>query len=303
MADTPTPAEAHATAVESMHVDTVETAPLVVAKEGADPAPEPTPAPVAAADPAPADPAAEGTRKPPEKVPEWMQKKMDDMAAKARLAEKEAKRLAEENAALKAPKPTPAATPAPADTVAAEAAAPPGGYKTKAEFDAAVAAEANNRAANERAATRQKEFDTKSNSAVDAGKTAFGADFDTAIQNLFTVGLLPVQDQATGQVSNDEILAMVLETEDPAKVLFELGSDPAKAAEFLGMTPAKRAMEIAKLSVVPAKKAEPTPLSNAPRPIVPVNGAARASAGPSDNDDDATFFAKREAELKAAGRW
>jgi hypothetical protein len=37
--------------------------------------------------------------------------------------------------------------------------------------------------------------------------------------------------------------------------------------------------------------------------VTPVDGSARVIQSPSDNDTDEIFFAKREAELKAAGRW
>jgi hypothetical protein len=101
----------------------------------------------------------------------------------------------------------------------------------------------------------------------------------------------------------EDVLEMVFATDAPEKVLYELGSDPDRAAALIAMPPAKRALEIAKMSVAPPAKPTPAPLSNAPRPVTPVDGSARVTQSPSDNDDDATFFAKREAELKAAGKW
>lgn len=282
MADTPTPAEAHASEVENMHVDTVETTPLVVAKE---PVAEPEAEVAAAAETtatetAAAEGAETGTTKPP-KVDAWVQKRWDDLAKETREAKRAAKQAADELAALRAPKPEPI-VPTSADAEAARAEAPAGGYRTQADFDTAVAQAADQRAS-------EIAFNNKSNEIYTAGKTAFGEDFDTAAQNLRSVGAM-----------NKDVLDLVFETDDPAKVLYELGSDPDRAASIIAMPAAKRALEIAKLSVVAPKKAAAAPLSNAPRPVTPVDGSARVSASPSDNDDDETFFRKREAELAAA---
>lgn len=284
-------AEPHAT--DDIPVEVRAPEPLIVAKE--QPA-EPVEAPAAEAAPDPAAPPADGAGKPP-KLPEWAQKKLNAAEAEKRIADREVKRLADELAALKAPKAEPAAA-TPADDAAARAGAPAGGYKTKTEFDAAVLAEANAREANSRAAAARASFDAKSNTTFQKGGTEFGDGFKDAISNLHQVGLLPYADPA-GNVHNNEILEMVLATDAPEKVLYELGSDPDRAAAIVAMSPQARAIEIAKLSLAAPKKATPAALSNAPRPITPVDGSARVSAAPSDNDDDETFFRKREAELNA----
>jgi len=291
-------AEAHPS--DSVPVDVGEAAPLVVAKEppaadGGDPA-----VPVADATAADA-PGADGQPKPgkPPKLPEYAQKILNDLAAEKRIADRENKRLADELAALKAPKPEPApaaAVPTAADAAAVTAAAPQGGFRSDADFNAAVQAEATKR-------TAQAAFNKRSNDAFTAGNTTFGEEsFKDAIANLHQVGVLPYADQS-GNVFNNEILEMVLATDDPSKVLYELGSNPDKASSIVSMTPAARAIEIAKLAVSPQAKGAPPPLSKAPRPIPPVDGSARVNAAPSDADDDDTFFAKREAELEASGRW
>lgn len=290
----PTAAEAHAS--DDVPVETSDAAPLAVAAEpaAAEAAPVSADAPAAEAQPQ-TDPA---TGKPP-KLPEWAQKQLNNLAAEKRIAEREVKRLADELAASKAPKADPAPLPNAADAAAVRAATP---SLSPAEFNAAVEAEAARREANARAAKARQEFDANSNKAFDAGKTAFGDEFGNAVQNLHQVGLLPYQD-ATGNVHNNEILEMVLNTDDPAKVLYELGSDPDRAAQIVAMSPAARAMEIAKLAVGAPARATPTPLSKAPRPIPSVDGSARVSASPSDSDSDEVFFAKRETELRAAGKW
>jgi len=257
-------------------------------------------APVSEPAAAPAAEGAEASKKPP-KLPEWAEKKLAESSFEAREAKRRAKEAEDKLAALEAEKAAAAAAPATpnaADDAAARAAAPEGGYKSQAEFDAAVAAEATRREAQARERARMDAFNENSNKAFTKGTTDFGDGFKDAVSNLHQVGLLPYADQ-TGRVYNNEILEMVLATDDPAKVLYELGSDPDKAAAIVQMTPAARAVEIAKLSVIQPAKGKPTPLSNAPRPVPPVDGSARVSSEPSDDDDDETFFRKREAQLAA----
>lgn len=272
-------------ASDNIPVEVRSPEPLIVAKE---PAPEPT-----AADAAP----TEGGDTPapavkPSRLPEWAEKKLAEATFEARENKRRAKELEDKVAALEAGNKPVVEAPTAADADAARANAPAGGYKTQADFDRAVAQEADRRAS---AIAQQREadaFNSRSNEVYSAGKTAFGEDFDAAAQNLRAVGAM-----------NKDVLDLVFETEDPSKVLYELGSDPDRAAAIIAMPPAKRALEIAKMSVAAPAKPTPVPLSNAPRPVTPVDGSARVTQSPSDNDDDQTFFAKREAELKATGRW
>lgn len=244
----------------------------------------------AAAEPeAEAQPDEHGSKK-PQKLPDWANKEISKKAFEAREATRRAEAAEAELARLKAAA-QPAPTPTAADTQAAQEQAPAGGYKSPAEFDAAVQAEAARRAQSEAAAQAQAEFDAACNAAYTKGKAdpTIGADFDTAVGNLQQVGFM-----------NRDMLDIVMATDDPPKLLFELGSDPDKALALMQMTPAKRAMEIAKMAI-PAK-ATPTPLSRAPRPVDTVEGSARPNGAPSDNDDDATWFAKRNAEVAARHR-
>lgn len=226
---------------------------------------------------------AEG-KKPP-KLPDWAQKEIAKKAFEAREATRRAEAAEAELAKARAKQPAPTATAA--DAAAAELNAPAGGYASPADFDAAVQAEANRRAQADTASRAQAEFDAACNAVYTKAKSdaAMGEHFDAAIQNLQQVGFM-----------NRDMLDIVLASDDAPKVLYELGADPDRAIALMQMTPAKRAIEIAKMSVpTPAK---PTPLSNAPRPIEPVEGSARPNGEPSDNDDDATWFAKRTAQLQ-----
>jgi len=217
------------------------------------------------------------------KQAEWnaKQNRYEASQAKKRLAELEA-----ENAALKAAATKPAA-PNANDAAAANANAPEGGFRSQQEFDAAVQREADTRAIRERAQADQRAFDDACNATFNKGVETYKDDFQQAVSNLQSVGIM-----------NRDVLDLVLATEDPAKVLFDLGSDPDRAQAILDMTPAKRAVEIAKLSVVAPKKAA-DPLSRAPAPIRPVEGTARVSGDPRDDDDDAAWFAKRQAQRAA----
>lgn len=266
---------------DNIPVQTNTPEPVVVAKE-----PIAESAPAAAT---PDTPAAdtEEARAPVQKLPAWAEKKIADAAFSEREAKREAKRLADELANERAARATPPAAPTQADVDTVNANAPAGGFKSQADLDAAVTAEVNRRAQADRINTATANFDAACNAAYEKGTGEFKEEFDAAVKNLGAVGAM-----------QRDILEMVLDTEEPHKVLYELGRDPAKAAALLDMTPAKRAMEIARLSVVPAKKAA-NPLSQAPAPVRPVEGTARASTDPRDDDDDDAWFAKRNAQLKA----
>jgi hypothetical protein len=299
MTDTTAPADGAAAPEKNtdIPVQTSAAEPLVVAKDEPVAEAQAEQSTEAAAEPTTE---GEGERGKPAKVPDWLQKKMAADAFEQRETARKLKAAEEELARLKAPKPEAAAQPTATDTAAAQQNAPVGGYKSQADFDAAVAAEAARREAAVRQQAETHEFKSKLDAAWTKGLAAYGdEDFNTVAANLNSVGFVPVQDPQTGAVGNTELMQLVLETDDPARVLFELGSDPAKAQAVMSLPPAKRAIEIAKLAITPpAEKAKPTPLSNAPRPIVPVEGSAKPNSEPSDSDDDAAWFAKRNAEVQ-----
>jgi len=240
------------------------------------------------ADPGAAQPSADVELTPEQKrlkQAEWnaKQNRYEASQAKKRVAELEA-----ENAALKAVQPAPAPEkPNAADTAAVQASAPAGGFKSQQEFDAAVQREADARAARGRAEADQRSFDEACNTTFSKGVETYKDDFRQAVTNLQSIGIM-----------GRDVLDLILATEDPAKVLFDLGSDPDRAQAFVDMTPAKRAVEIAKISVVPPKKVA-DPLSRAPAPVRPVEGTARVNGEPRDDDDEKTWFTKRIAQRQA----
>lgn len=212
------------------------------------------------------------------------EKRIAQEAFAKRALQRDNKRLADELAALKAARsqsaPAPV-TPNATDAEQVQANAPAGGFRTQAEFDAAVQQAAQARVAAD-------VFNAQCNATFEKGVASYKDDFKGAVANLQSVGVM-----------NRDVLDLVLATDDPAKVLFELGSDPDKASRLLDMTPAQRAIEVAKMAVT--KKA-PAPISNAPPPVKTVEGSARVSGEPGDDDDDAAWFAKRNAQIAARNR-
>jgi hypothetical protein len=200
-------------------------------------------------------------------------------AISGRLAAKAAdnRRLSEE--LQKTIKPVPEADPAAA---AADGEQPVrADFKTKAEFDAAVTAEAE-RVANLRLA--QQSFNTKCNDVEDKGSKTFGSKWATAKAQL---GILDDE----GRIPLD-LLTTALETDDPAKVLFELGSDIEKATEFMAMMPLRRAIAMAKIA---DSKAPVRQQSKAPAPVEPIGGKGAGDDRPSDRDSDEEWNRKEEA--------
>jgi hypothetical protein len=145
-------------------------------------------------------------------------------------------------------------------------------FKTKAEFDAAVTAEAE-RVADLR--LRQQSFNAKCNDVEDKGSKTFGAKWGAAKAQLAIL-------DDEGRIPFD-LLTTALETDDPAKVLFELGSDIDKATEFMAMTPLRRAIAMAKLAET---KAPVRQQSKTPPPVDPIGGRGAGDDKPSDRDSD-----------------
>lgn len=259
------------------------------------------PAPEAkAAEPAPeADDAAreeaEQARK-SSKLPEWAQKRFDQFAFEKREAERRARdaerQLQEYRDQLERRQP---ATPTTEDRQAAIENSPDpnaqwGGYRSKAEFDVAVKAEADRRFAVERQAADERAFNEECNRVYQSGKGQF-SDFDDAIGNLRSLGVL-----------DKTLIDAALATEQPDRVLYEIGSDPDKAMRIMALPPAKRIVELTKLSLVAPAPPPQRRVSSAPAPVRPVEGTARASTGLRDDDDEGEWFRKRSEQVRSRNR-
>jgi hypothetical protein len=154
-------------------------------------------------------------------------------------------------------------------------------FKTKAEFEAAVEAAADRKAA-ERLAVQ--EFNKACNAVEAAGSKAFGEKWARAKAELSMLddhGRIPM-----------DILSVALETENPARVLFVLGNDIEKATELMGMTPIKRAIAMDKIA---SSKPAERPASKTPPPIEPLGGRGSRDDRPTDRDSDEEWNRKEEA--------
>lgn len=130
----------------------------------------------------------------------------------------------------------------------------------------------------------QREFDKQCNTAWEAGTTKYGADFDSALGTLRTMGVL-----------RPEVVEAALATDHAPDVLHYLGSNPDEADRILSLPPTRMAVELVKVAQTATK---PKPVSAAPAPIKPVGGSRQVSEEPGDDDDDATWMKKREAQIR-----
>lgn len=258
-------------------IETAETLNAAQAAAAADPA-----------EPAAADPAPEATPETPKvkRLDEWAEKRISEEAfhrreeaRRRKEAEDRAAALAAEVEALRkgvqpvaaAPQPTPA-----------QLAINP------ADFEGAV-----NQRAEQLAIQRAAEqrFNEDCNRVASEGKAAYKEEFEAALANLQMAG-----------VTTAENLQAIIGTGDGARLIYELGSDPAEAARIFNLSPTLRAIELGKRAAVKPTKAAAA-VSNAPAPIKPLDGSARVSSEPRDDDDDQTYFAKRREQLRARRGW
>lgn len=165
----------------------------------------------------------------------------------------------------------------------------------------------------------QQTAEQQMDAAVAKGKEQHGPKWDAAIDNLRTLGGF---DQDT--------LVGILATDDPAKVLFELGAAPPDGGEpaylrVMALPPAKRLNELAKIAMKEAPAApKKKEISEASAPIEPiVQGGTAVREKPIDlydqkfteppdgrtwpdgmkgdsSDKDAQWYAMREAQKKAS---
>jgi hypothetical protein len=133
------------------------------------------------------------------------------------------------------------------------------------------------------------------------GQEAYKEKWLPAVENLRTLGGF-----------DPDTMQGILATDDPARLLFDLGSDPNKYHRLMDMPPHKRLVELGKLATAAAAPAAEPPkkkISDAPAPVDPVNRSARApevEAGDYAKLDalpDEKYFAWRtEQKRKSVGR-
>lgn len=133
----------------------------------------------------------------------------------------------------------------------------------------------------------QQNFDTSANNADAAGRTRYKADWDKATDTLKTLGGF---DGAT--------MTQILATDDPAQVLYALGSKPEEYQRIMELPEARRQTELVKLGL-PVTKKTAAP-SSAAAPVEPLNTRPRADGDALDDKlDDDTWYARRARQKKA----
>ena len=136
----------------------------------------------------------------------------------------------------------------------------------------------------------EREYNSSVNQVNDAGKKAYGQEWDKAIENLVTLG-------GDGSFTVD-VMQGIMATDDPPKVLLELGKNPANYQRIMELSPAKRQTEMVKLAMQPASKAR---VSAAPPPVEQVGGRTANDAELRDDLSDDEWNA-RQAQRERA-RW
>lgn len=118
------------------------------------------------------------------------------------------------------------------------------------------------------------------------GEKNYGKDWAKSLDNLATLGTV-----------EPDTMQAIIGTDDPAKVLYELGKNPAEYQRIMELPKHRQPTEFVKLSL---KQEAPKPKpSNAPAPTEPVQSRVTPSADLSDKDDDDTWYKKRQAQRAA----
>ena len=131
----------------------------------------------------------------------------------------------------------------------------------------------------------QRTLNEAANRTYQAGKEAYGDDFDAAVNTLR---------QVTDLSQRPDFLEAVVALPNAHEVYHHLGKNPDDAAHVLSLSPVKMAMELATLS---AKVGRPKPQSRAPAPITPVGKSAAPASELVDELPTAEWMARREAQL------
>jgi hypothetical protein len=127
-----------------------------------------------------------------------------------------------------------------------------------------------------------EDFNARCNAVDAAGHKEFG---DKWVQAKADLGLL-------GDYGGipDALVQVALETEDPARALFELSKDLERAGDLIDLPAVKRAVAIGKLTAARPKAAPTAPKASAPA------AAPKAAANdlPRDTDSDEEWNRKEE---------
>lgn len=131
------------------------------------------------------------------------------------------------------------------------------------------------------AARKLRDQDRYSESLVainQAGEKNYKGDWAKALENLSQLGTVEMP-----------TMQGILATDDPAKVLYELGKNPSEYLRIMELSPARQQTEFVKLSLKPAATKK---VSDAPEPVDAVRGRVQPSTLPSDTDSDEDWYRK-----------
>ncbi len=97
-------------------------------------------------------------------------------------------------------------------------------------------------------------------------------------------------------------LGVIVEADEPHKVLKHLGDNPDEASRILGLSPVAMARAIGALEVRLSQPKSKPAASKAPAPIVPVSARSASAHALSDEADMKTWMAARNAQTKGQPR-
>jgi len=200
--------------------------------------------------------------------------KDQELAARAQEVEDFKSRLAAAEALLNSNGQTPATPPLNAPQISIQ----PKTY-SQADFDAAVAAQA-----------EVQDFNRRADEMYSAGAGKF-TDWKDSVDTLVAAGFM-----------NKDLLDAAMAVEDGTAVLHHLGTNLDEAERISALTPIRKAAEMAKLANMLGTPRQ-TPVSSAPAPIKPVAGSPSPVLDlqrVADTDDMKAYAAAR---AKQGSRW
>lgn len=204
---------------------------------------------------------------------DWRDKEIKRKHAKLKEHERELERIRKENEDLRA-----------LAQARAEGKDPPQQQQTTQAPQQASKEEIQREA---RALRDQERYQEQLQATNTAGEKEYKDQWGKALDKLATFGTVDPAD-----------MTAILNTDNPAKVLFELGSNPAEYQRLMDLPPAKRLTEIVKISMKEAPKPAPN-ISKAPPPTESVG--ARAVVEPKLDDpkiSDADWYAIRQKQKR-----
>ncbi|WP_156174079.1 hypothetical protein [Cupriavidus basilensis] len=216
---------------------------------------------------APNDGAPQETQQPNQNAqpPEWVPKRMGEMAAARRAAEQRAEQIAAENARLQQQLAALQAGQA-GDGSEATPVMPAQQHPNVEQLARTYAEQMiQQRMAEQQTSSRIAEVDA-------AARKEFGTDYDTSVQNLTMAG-----------IGGPEFLSVITSVPNPEKLVTWLGKSEnlGEAMRVMGLSPMQMGIEMTKLAGRAAKEMTKQ-VSKAPPPVEGVDGGSSGGSGGSE---------------------